>query len=214
MLTMRESSAAERLITAGVCGAIAGAIAIVFVNWELAVLIAWDVAAADLVVRHWVQFMRLTPQEVKAHAVAEDDTRVGSDVAVLVAAVASLLGVGFTVYEAGNAQGLARYGYAGVGVATVIASWFAVHTVFTLRYARLYHAPPAGGISFNDDAEDPDYTDFAYVAFTVGMTFQVSDTDVSQRNIRRLVLRHMLISYLFGAVIVAVTVNMVANVLQ
>lgn len=69
-----------------------------------------------------------------------------------------------------------------------------VHTVFTLKYARLYYTGTDGGISF-----------------TVGMTFQVSDTDVSDKGIRRTILRHMLLSYVFGAVIIAVTINLVAG---
>ncbi len=85
-----------------------------------------------------------------------------------------------------------------------------VHTVFTLKYARLYYTGIDGGISFNED-DPPRYTDFAYLAFTVGMTFQVSDTDVSDKGIRRTILRHMLLSYVFGAVIIAVTINLVAG---
>ena len=81
-------------------------------------------------------------------------------------------------------------------------------TVFTLRYAHEYYSVPEGGITFG---EDPDYQDFAYFAFTVGMTFQTSDSGVSSRRIRRTVLRHALLAYLFGAVILAVMVNVVAS---
>ena len=93
---------------------------------------------------------------------------------------------------------------------TVLLSWSLVHTLFALRYARLYYADGAGGIDFkNDDA--PDYADFAYVAFTVGMTFQVSDTDIQLRGIRRTVLGHALLAYVFGTVIIAVTINVIAG---
>ena len=211
---MNRFNAAQRLAVAGVIGVAGGAIASLFLRWEVATLIAWDIAAATLVIWHWTHYLRLSAEETQARAVIEDDTRVGADFAVLVASVASLLGVGYTVYQAGNAHGVAKAGFTAVGVATVVASWFAIHTGFTARYARLYYTPPVGGIDFKTQNEEPDYRDFAYVAFTVGMTFQVSDTDVQHRLIRRLVFRHSLISYLFGAVIIAVTVNMVANVLQ
>ena len=89
-----------------------------------------------------------------------------------------------------------------------------MHTVFALRYAHEYYTDPVGGIDFKTRDERPDYLDFAYVAFTVGMTFQVSDTDVQARRIRRTVLRHALLSYLFGAVILAVVVNVIAGVVQ
>ena len=83
----------------------------------------------------------------------------------------------------------------------MVVSWFAVHTVFTLRYAHLYYLED-GGIDFHD-ARDPSYADFAYMAFTVGMTFQVSDTDVTSRRIRASVFRHALLSYVFGIAVIA-----------
>jgi uncharacterized membrane protein len=76
-------------------------------------------------------------------------------------------------------------------------------------YARLYYTPPSGGIDFADD--DPDFRDFAYTAFTIGMTYQVSDTTLRDRGIRRTVLGHAFISYVFGVVIVAAGVNVVAG---
>jgi uncharacterized membrane protein len=70
-----------------------------------------------------------------------------------------------------------------------------------------------GGIAFNEK-DPPDYVDFAYVALTIGLTFQVSDTDLSSKQMRRTALRHALLSYLFGAVIVALTINVVASLLS
>jgi uncharacterized membrane protein len=82
-----------------------------------------------------------------------------------------------------------------------------------LRYARLYYrSGQIGGIDFNEEGP-PDYLDFAYVAFTIGLTFQVSDTNLSSKQIRRLALRHALLSYLFGAVIIGLTINVVATLL-
>jgi uncharacterized membrane protein len=75
---------------------------------------------------------------------------------------------------------------------------------------REYYRDGGGGISFNTDGR-PCYSDFAYVAFTIGMTFQVSDTDLQSNVLRRLALRHMLLSYLLGAVIIAVTINLIAG---
>ena len=91
-----------------------------------------------------------------------------------------------------------------------------MHTVFALRYAHQYYAPQVDGhIDFKSGKDyEPDYGDFAYVAFTIGMTFQVSDTDVGSRLTRRTVLKHTLMSYLFGAVIVALMVNVIASLLN
>ena len=90
----------------------------------------------------------------------------------------------------------------------MVVSWFAVHTVFTLRYARLYYSHPPGGIDFNQ-SEAPTYSDFAYLAFTIGMAYQVSDTDLQTRKIRATALQHSLLSYLLGAVILAMTINLI-----
>jgi uncharacterized membrane protein len=99
-------------------------------------------------------------------------------------------------------------------VLTVALSWPVVHTVFALRYAHEYYTTTRpGGIDFKSGQYKPDYGDFTYVAFTVGMTFQVSDTDIGNRLIRHTVLRHALISYLFGAIIVALMVNVMATLL-
>jgi uncharacterized membrane protein len=91
----------------------------------------------------------------------------------------------------------------------VAVSWFTVHTIFTLRYAQLYYRPPPGGVNFHDDS--PCYRDFAYLALTIGMTFQVSDTDLKSTDFRSTALKHALLSYLFGSVILAAAVNLIAG---
>jgi uncharacterized membrane protein len=98
-----------------------------------------------------------------------------------------------------------------LALVSVALAWSAVHTVYALRYARLYYTPPEGGIDF--EGERPDYVDFAYLALTIGMTFQVSDTDLTGKRVRRQALRHALTSYVFGTVIVAITVSSVASLL-
>ena len=85
-----------------------------------------------------------------------------------------------------------------------------VHTVFTLRYARLYYTGTDGGVDFHQD-DPPRDGDFAHLGFTIGMTFQVSDTDLTTTKVRVTALRHALLSYLFGAVILAATINLIAG---
>jgi uncharacterized membrane protein len=114
--------------------------------------------------------------------------------------------------EAGEQSGAGRAVTAGVAGVGLVLSWIPVNTVFTLRYARLYYAGEEGGIDFG--AEDPpDYLDFAYLAFTIGMTFQVSDTGLTTKPIRRTALRHALISFVFVTSVVAMTVNIVAGLI-
>jgi uncharacterized membrane protein len=126
------------------------------------------------------------------------------------AALASLVGVAFALIKTRDESGAIVAVITVAGVLTVLLSWALVHTLFALRYAHLYYADGAGGIDFKTD-DPPDFVDFAYMAFTVGMTFQVSDTDIQLRPIRRAVLRHALLAYVFGTVIIAVTINVIAG---
>ncbi len=129
------------------------------------------------------------------------------------ASVMCIVGVGFALRMAGHAHGATELGLTSIAVVSLIVSWFVVHFVFMLRYARLYYANRAGGIQFNED-EQPRYTDFAYFAFTIGMTFQVSDTNIEETTIRKSALHHAMLSYMFGAVILAVVVNVGASLLK
>jgi uncharacterized membrane protein len=100
-----------------------------------------------------------------------------------------------------------------LGVLVVILSWALVNTVFALKYARRYYSGGDGGIEFGQE-EPPSYSDFAYVAFTVGMSFAVPDTQIVDTSIRKVGLGHALLSYLFGTVVIAVAVNLVTNLGQ
>ena len=119
-------------------------------------------------------------------------------------------GVGYVVAAGSKLSGTGALEAAIVGILTVGASWFAVHTLFTAHYARLYYSGEPGGINFHDP-NPPRFRDFAYLAYTVGMTFQVSDTEICLSSIRATVLRHALLSYLLGAVVLAVTINLIAG---
>lgn len=115
--------------------------------------------------------------------------------------------------KAANATGGTKAFYLAIGVLSVVLAWATIHSIFTLRYAATYYSKPGGGVDYNQK-EDPRYSDFAYLAFTLGMTFQVSDTDLTTGTIRRLALRQALLSYLFGAVIVGLVINVVGSLLK
>jgi uncharacterized membrane protein len=180
------------------------------VGWQYGPAVGWIAAATVYLVWTWLAVGRLDPQTTASHATREDPTRSGTEVLVILASVASLVGVGYLL-ESASAKGGQAEIVAGVGIGTVVTAWFVVHTVFTLRYARLYYVNDASGIDFNQDDEPPAYVDFAYLAFTIGMTYQVSDTDLKTRKIRATALRQALLSYVFGAVVLAITVNLVAG---
>ncbi|MGH8898976.1 MAG: DUF1345 domain-containing protein [Egibacteraceae bacterium] len=193
----------------GVAAFVVAALALV-TPWQIVVLGGWDAVA--LVYGSWLLFeiLRADPRSTQTMAQQAEDTRLFAHAMLLLASVISLVGVAFCLNEAAHAKG-ARKGVAvAVAAATVVISWALVHTLFTMRYARLFHED-GGGIDFHRDDGAPSYRDFAYVAFTIGMTFQVSDTELTSSRLRAAVLHHAALSYLFGTVILAMTINVVAG---
>jgi uncharacterized membrane protein len=191
-------------------GAAAAVLTVFLGNWRYAPSVGWDAAGIVFCGWIWLAIWPLSPQQTAERATAEDPNRPISDAITLAASVASLGALGLVLVDAHQATGTARLMLALLAVLSVAISWFSVHTIFTLRYALLYYAAPVGGINFNQP-EWPDYRDFAYVALTLGMTFQVSDTNLESSVVRATVLRHALLSYLFGAVILAAAVNLIAG---
>jgi len=146
-------------------------------------------------------------------AVREDPSYALAESVILVAAIVELASVGLILIKVANAHGGMKAFLLTIGVISVVLAWGAVHTMFTLRYARIYYTGTDGGVDFNEKSP-PEYADFAYLAFTIGMTFQVSDTNLTSKAMRRTALRHALISYLFGAVIIGLIINVVASLLH
>jgi uncharacterized membrane protein len=184
-----------------------------FTIWQAAILIGWSVTAAGLMAWIWLALWPLNAQETKSHASREDPSIRLSELIVLTSGVALLAAVGLVLIRAGSAVGGTKAYLIALGVLSVALSWGLVQTVFTLRYARSYYAAPKGGIDFNEE-DPPTYLDFAYLSLTIGMTFQVSDTNLTTKPIRRIALGQAMLSYLFGAVIVALVINVVASLLH
>jgi uncharacterized membrane protein len=184
-----------------------------FTNWQAATLIGWDVAALFLIAWIWWAVATLDADESQSRAGREDPSLRLTELIVLAAGVALLGAVGLALVRAGNAAGVTKAYMIALGVFSVALSWSLVHTIFTLRYARSYYKQPVGGIDFNE-GDPPTYLDFAYLALTIGMTFQVSDTNLTTKSVRRIALFHALLSYLFGAVVVALVINVVSSLLH
>lgn len=170
------SSSLRRTVTVAATGVLVGVAAAFLAAWQLATLVGWFAAATVFLVSVWVTIGRADGPETQRLSTAEDDTRAERGVLVVAASVVSLAGAGMALHKASQLDGGIEPALLTVAaLATVIVSWLAVHTDFTLRYAHLYYVAPVGGIDF-PGADLPDYRDFAYLSFTVGMTYQVSDT--------------------------------------
>jgi uncharacterized membrane protein len=206
----RRISARLRVNLCGLCGLVAGGIAGLFVPWQLAVLIAWVVLSSVLLGWIWFDVGRCDAAATKARSTVEDSSHSAAVAVMVTASIVSLGGV---------AMGLAKSRHVGFGLElaltvvallAVVLAWAVVHTMFTLRYAHEYYLEPCGGIDL-PGGKAPDYGDFAYFAFTIGMSFATSDCEITTPLIRRIALRHALVSYLFGTAIVGLTINVMAS---
>lgn len=207
-----KATAGQRVVVS-LAGGVAAGIGFSFVAPLAAgILLGWDVAAVLLLVWVWTSVRTLDDHDTRAMARRDDPSRTLADLVVVGAGVAVLGAVAFALIKAGHSHGGEKAALIALGVLSVVLSWAVVHTVFMLQYASVYYAGDGGGIDFNEE-EPPTYLDFAYLSFTIGMTFQVSDTNITTKTLRRIALRHALVSYLFGAVIIGLVINVVASLL-
>jgi uncharacterized membrane protein len=198
---------------ARVIAALAGIICFValppWLGWETRFVGAWDLAVLVLIGEAWFVILRSDPQRARDRAVAEDPGRAallavsfGASVTSLVAAVVMIR----------HAQIVAPEGLRpALGLVAIVGAWTLLHTAFTLHYAGLYYAEPEmdGGLEFRGGL--PDDADFAYFAFGIGMTFQIPDVNVTNRQMRRVVLAHQLVSFAYNTAILALVVNLLAG---
>lgn len=195
-----------------VAGAVAALLAALSGPPDYAPAAGWAAASATYLLWVWAIIGRRDPAATAAHAQREDPGRGISDVLVLAATMGSFTGVVLILLDASTLQGGSKAAVIALALGSVALSWFLVQTLFTLRYAAIYYRD-RNGIDFNEDSA-PHYRDFAYLAFTVGMTFQVSDTNLNTDAIRSTVLRQALLSYLLGAIVLATTINLVSGLVH
>jgi uncharacterized membrane protein len=183
-------------------------------------VVCWDAFALTVVTLAWAVISTQDPYEVRRNARLQDASATFLFTVVISAATASLLAVAVLLGSAKKLSSAPLAGHIALSVAAILLSWGLVHTLFTLRYAHVYfrearkleRAKVSGGLLF-PGKELPDYLDFAYFSFVVGMTCQVSDVQVASQQMRRLVLVHGLISFLFNTAILAMFVNIVAGLI-
>lgn len=201
---------AARFVAMLVAGVVVGGVAAALGGGASSVVVGWAAACFVYVAWVWLLIARMGPQETASHAAREDPVRGLAELLILAASLTSLAAVAMLLVDARSASEARGGVLAAMALGSVALSWLLIHTLFTLRYASQYYAGEAGGIDFNTD-EPPRYVDFAYVAFSLGMTFQISDTNLLSSAFRATALRHALLSYVFGTVVVATTINLAVN---
>lgn len=173
------------------------------------VMLGWDVFCILLISLHWYMFFHTSAAETHIKAKMQDETRSEIFAIVLISTFAGLLAVILLLINK-DIEPLDLI----VAISGMFLSWFLVHTTFGMRYAHLYYGDSktnkGSGLDFPGN-DEPDFIDFAYFSFVLGMTFQVSDVEISSRKIRRLSLLHSLIAFIFNTVIVALTINALAG---
>jgi uncharacterized membrane protein len=180
------------------------------------IMIGWDSFSLCMLIISALLFTSMHPKEIRVLAKTEDAGRIVVFVIVLIATIGSLAGI---MVLLGNRSGwiLSKGLETFIYISGVTCSWFLLHSIFTYRYALLYYGdhpvnPNESNVGLQIPHELwPDYLDFAYFAFVIGMTFQVSDIEISSRKIRRVALLHGMISFLFNTVIVALTINVIVD---
>ncbi|MFD0792940.1 DUF1345 domain-containing protein [Mucilaginibacter litoreus] len=182
-------------------------------------LVTWIAVALTIIVLDWIIILSAHPKEIRKIAILEDSSRTLIFLFVLAASVISLVAIYLLLKSSKTTSEDSAAGYIIIAMAAVIVSWWLVHTVFTLRYAHLFystdeHNKTIGGLEFPGDAKDPDYMDFVYFSFVIGMTFQVSDVEITSRRIRRLAWMHGLISFAFNTAIVALSINVISGLVS
>lgn len=201
-----------RLVLAIGVGAAAGALAPLPDDTEtiVRVLVGFIVGALVLDLPLLWMVVRTSASDTASYARRVAPTKRTIEVIVLVAAVASLAAVATMLAGGGDKDQNQKDIEAFLTIAAVACAWLSVHTSYAFRYARHYYVSEPGCIDFNSQA-DPRLSDFAYLSFTLGMTYQVSDTDIKTPRLRRLILAHTILSYVFGTVVIAATINLVAG---
>jgi uncharacterized membrane protein len=210
---MRGASAGLRVACAWLVGTAVGLAASLRAVPSASVLIGWDSAVAIYLAWTWVAVWGLDSGLTARLAKREDPSGPVTELLLIGAGVAELVAVAFALARAGQAAGGTKAFLITLGLLSVVLSWALVHTIYMLRYARSYYSVPSGGIEFNEE-EPPTYIDFAYFAFTIGMTFQVADTNITSKAVRRITLHHALLAYLFGAVLLGLVINVVTALLH
>lgn len=181
------------------------------------ILFTWISFALAVILLNWIVILTSHPREVRKIARIQDSSRTYIFLFVIAASLISMVAIFFLLKSRAHSGGSINE-HILLATGAVFISWWLVHTIFTMRYAHMYYdtdtddgkSKPVGGLQFPDE-DEPDYLDFVYFSFVIGMTFQVSDVEISSREIRHLAWLHGLLSFAFNTAIVALSINVISG---
>jgi len=211
-----ETTGPQRLLLGLAAGV---ATALLPLRWPLRGLLGWSVGVALYLALAWWLCARFDARRTRAHAQAQDEPSVVLFLLMLLATLACLVAIVAMVEQGQDLSGSQRTLHMAVSLVALVASWLFIQTIFAFRYAHRYYqpaqrqAPERPGLEF-PGGQAPDYFDFLYCAYVVGMTSQVSDVQVTSREMRRLTLVHSVLSFGFNMLVLALSINVVAGALK
>ncbi|MEP6626894.1 MAG: DUF1345 domain-containing protein [Ginsengibacter sp.] len=180
------------------------------------VMIGWDTFSICMITMSWITFFNTNSKQIRQQSRVQDSKRSLVFIIIVISTLASFLAVLLLIVTKKHENGGSTW-HLPIAIAGMLFSWILIHTVFTLRYAHIYYGDHAtklnthaGGLEFPEDSL-PEYLDFAYFSFVLGMTFQVSDVQVTSKRLRRFALFHGLLSFGFNTIMIALTINLIAG---
>jgi uncharacterized membrane protein len=215
---LSETTGPQRLTYGFAAGLVTAAIPIQ-TGWQFRGLLGWCVGIVVYLFLAWWLCVGFDAERTRARAQSQDERSVVLMFVLLLATSACVAAIAVLMQQSRDLSGIARALHVGLAVFALAMSWLFIQTIFTFRYAhRYYHEeklqePDGPGLQFPGGL-DPDYFDFLYYSFVVGMTSQVSDVQVTSREMRRLTMVHGVLSFGFNVLIVALSINVVAGILQ
>lgn len=205
----------HRVIISAAIGIVAFAVLPSRMGWWARGLSGWNAYAMTTLLLAWLTIIHANPADVASNAKLEDSSRAVIFFSLLLASVVSLVAVGVLLGTAKDLHGALLTAHVLFAIVTVLCSWTLVHTTYALHYGHMFYSADekgerGGGLEFPKE-DNPDYLDFAYHSFVIGMTCQVSDIDITGRSMRRAALLHGIISFGFNTAIVAMGVNLTSG---
>ena len=187
------------------------------ISWHTRIVASWDVGALAYLGLAWALIAKADAGVTRSHALSQDQSGYIIFLLVVGASCASIIAIGFVVGTIRDLPFWARAWHLTLTVLALVTSWLMIQTMFTFRYAHRYYAGPHGEAAaaaplIFPGGREPDYTDFAYYSFVVGMTSQVSDVAIASRSMRRLTMTHAILAFLFNIAVLALSINIIASV--
>lgn len=215
--SLHALSIRPRLITAVALGIAVGLLLPNDFTGQSRLLIGWDAGVALYLASTWTMMIRSDVHELRRRAAQHDEGEWTIILLSMAATLSSLVAIGAELLQAGAGDPF-RFWRAGIAALTILMSWLFVHTIMALHYAHDYYLREGylrekPGLIFPDRIEEPDYWDFAYFAFTIGVAAQTADIAISSPRIRRVALAHSVLAFFFNTAILALAINVGASLL-